>query len=109
MPQLWPLQRGRVYAAELGDHGEKWYLVVSNNHRNRNLGSVLAVRFTTSPKPILPSIVELHASEHGFQGRIVCDDIVEIYEDEVRRDLGGLSTQAMRAVEAGLASALGMR
>ncbi|MDQ1248392.1 MAG: mRNA interferase MazF [Actinomycetota bacterium] len=101
------LLRGRVYAAELGDYGEKYYLVVSNNNRNRALGTVLAVRLTTSAKPPIPSIVELGPSE-VFEGRVVCDDIVEIWADEVTRDLGALSPQAMTEVGRGLAAALGL-
>ncbi|MDP9182466.1 MAG: type II toxin-antitoxin system PemK/MazF family toxin [Actinomycetota bacterium] len=84
---------------------EKYFLVVSNNRRNRNLPQVLAVRLTTTPKPSLPSIVTLGSSE-VFSGRVVCDDIVEIWEDEVRRDLGALSRGAMEAVARGLAAAL---
>ncbi|GAB97842.1 mRNA interferase MazF [Kineosphaera limosa] len=104
-----PLERGRVYAAVLGTLGEKYYLVVSNNQRNRNLDSVVAVRLTTSLKPPLPSIVALDPDRDGFQGHIVCDDIVEIFDDEVRRDLGAVSSQTMRSVEAGLRAALGLR
>lgn len=63
-----PLERGRVYAAVLGTLGEKYYLVVSNNQRNRNLDSVVAVRLTTSLKPPLPSIVALDPDRDGFKG-----------------------------------------
>jgi mRNA interferase MazF len=101
------LLRSRVYAAELGDCGEKYYLVVSNNNRNRALGTVSAVRLTTSAKPPIPSIVELGPPE-VFDGRVVCDDIVEIWADEVTRDLGALSPQAMAEVGRGLAAALGV-
>ena len=102
----WPLVRGRVYAARLSNLAEdKYFLVVSNNRRNRSLPQVLAVRLTTSPKPTIRSIVELGASE-VFEGRMVCDDIVELWEDEIRRDLGALSRPAMARVERGLAAAL---
>ena len=50
--------RGRVYMADLG-HGEKPFLVVSNNARNTKLGDCLGVRITTSPKPDIASIVPL--------------------------------------------------
>ena len=51
--------RGRVYWADLG-HGEKPWVVVSNNARNRALESVLAVRVTTTMSgPDLPTIVPL--------------------------------------------------
>lgn len=102
------MQRGRVYRAELGDWGPKLYLVVSNNSRNRNLHTALAVRLTTSPKPDIPSIVELD-KEASFEGRVVCDDIVEVYDDEVLTDLGAVSPVTMRAVEDGLRAALGFR
>lgn len=104
----WPLQRGRVYAAQLSHlKAEKFFLVVSNNQRNRQLGTVLAARLTTSPKPDLPSIVTL-GQEESFVGRVLCDDIVELYPDELRRDLGALSVPAMADVGRGLAVALGL-
>lgn len=102
----WPLVRGRVYAARLtGSPEDKYFLVVSNNRRNRNLPQVLAVRLTTTPKPALPSIVALPSAE-VFTGSVVCDDIVEIWADEVKRDLGALSPAAMSAVARALAAAL---
>lgn len=104
----WPLIRGRIYAARLSHiDGEKFFLVLSNNNRNRALPQVLAARLTTSPKPSLPSIVELGEPE-AFIGRVVCDDIVELWQDEVVRDLGTLSPAAMARVGRGLAAALGL-
>lgn len=102
------LIRGRVYATKL-EHikDEKYFLVVSNNHRNRSLQSVLAVRLTTSQKPNLASIVPLGGAE-AFVGSVLCDDIVELWPDEVRRDLGALSARAMNEVAAALAAALGL-
>lgn len=100
------LARGRVYAALLTHIGaEKYFVVVSNNRRNRHFGQVLAVRITTTPKPLLPSVVELGESE-VVRGRVVCDDIVELYPDEVRRDLGALSRATMARVGGGLRAAL---
>lgn len=104
----WPLLRGRVYGVRLSHtDGEKYFLVVSNNVRNRQLKSVLAVRLTTTPKPDLPSIVPLPPSE-VFTGGVVCDDVVELYDDEITRDLGALSPAAMQRVNAGLVAALGL-
>jgi len=105
---LWPLLRGRVVAAKLSHlDDEKFFLVVSNNLRNRRLPQVLAVRLTTTPKPDLPSIVRLGRSE-AFVGCVVCDDIIELWEDEVRRDAGALSPTALDRVDRGLAAALGL-
>ena len=104
--KLWPLQRGRIYAADLANvEGQKYFVVVSNNRRNRALDTVLAVRVTTTAKPVMASVVELGTKE-AVKGRVVCDDIVELWEDEIRRDLGALSPTAMRAVERGLGAAL---
>ncbi len=47
MPDTIPV-RGRIYMADLG-HGQKPWLVVSNNQRNRALGNFLALRITTTP------------------------------------------------------------
>lgn len=104
----WPFARGRVYGAKLSHiEGEKYFLVVSNNVRNRALRSVLAVRMTTTRKPELPSIIVLAAQE-VFTGSVVCDDLVELYDDEITCDLGALSPAAMQRVNAGLAAALGL-
>lgn len=104
------LVRGRVFGAVLSnieDEGEKYYLVVSNNRRNGAFPQVLAVRLTTTPvKRPRPAIVELDHRE-VFIGRAVCDDIVELYPDEVTRDLGALSRSAMAGIEDGLQAALG--
>lgn len=96
--------RGRVYRADLGN-GLKPFLIVSNNHRNRALDSALAVRLTTSVKPQIDSIVELDRHD-PLVGRALCDDIVVIYRDELRDDLGALSRATMTKVAAGLAHAL---
>lgn len=98
--------RGRVYRADLG-YGLKPFLIVSNNRRNNALDSALAVRLTTSPKPELTSIVPLGPAD-PLVGRVLCDDIVPIYRDELKEDLGALSRQTMTAVAAGLSAALGL-
>lgn len=103
------LVRGRVYRARLqGFTEDKFFLVVSNNRRNRNLDSVLAVRFTTSVKPDLPSIVPVPASEALPSGRIVCDDIYELFEDEVKADVCAMSPGFMVAINEGLQAVLGI-
>lgn len=98
--------RGNVYFADLGA-GEKPWLVVSNNGRNNALGSALVVRITTTVKPELASIVVL---EHGepVVGRVLCDDITMIYDDDPVRHAGGLSLAAMTKVAAALKVALAL-
>ena len=101
--------RGRIYRAHLNHIGEdKFFLVVSNNRRNRAFEQVLAARLTTSaPKHGRPARVPLGAGEI-MTGWVSCDDIETIYDDEVRADVGALTGPTMRRVEAGLRAALGM-
>lgn len=104
------IQRGRIYGADLGgDLGEKYYLVVSNNGRNAQLGSFLAIRLTTSRKPPLDSIVHLSSPTDGpWTGCLLADNIVEVYRDEVTRELGALPPRTMLRVNAALCVALAL-
>lgn len=107
MAAPWPVQRGRIYAARLAHiDGDKYFVVVSNNLRNRRFPQVLGVRLTTTPKPLSPSNVPLSADD-PVVGTAVCDDIVELYGDEIRRDLGAVSRRTMARIESGLSFALG--
>lgn len=92
--------------ADIG-YGEKPFVIVSNNARNRSLNTYLAVRITTSPKPKIPSIVEL-GSEDPLVGRALCDDIIILYEEDLRRDVGGLSLRTLQQVGSGLRHALAL-
>lgn len=87
--------------------GRKPWLVVSNNGRNRSLRSVLVARVTTSLKPPIDSIVELPPGE-CVVGRVLCDDLVTVYEDDEPQLAGALSPGSMRRVDAALAVALGI-
>ncbi len=101
--------RGRIYRAQLSHIGEdKFFLVVSNNRRNRAFEQVLAARLTTTPpKAERPAMVPL-GPEEVMTGWVSCDDIETIYDDEVRADVGALTAPAMRCVEVGLRAAFGM-
>ena len=98
--------RGAIYRFDMG-YGDKPWLVVSNNARNRNLGSVLVVRITTSQKPDLPSIVRIPPG-NPVVGSVLCDDIDILYEDDGADYLGALSPEVMSEVDAGLKAALGL-
>jgi mRNA interferase MazF len=101
--------RGRIYRAHLTHIGDdKFFLVVSNNRRNRAFEQVLAAPLmTTPPKAERPAMVPL-GPEEVMTGWVSCDDIETIYDDEVRADVGGITAPAMRRIEAGLRAALGM-
>ena len=101
--------RGRIYRAHLTHIGtDKFFLVVSNNRRNRAFEQVLAARLTTAPpKAERPAMVPL-GPEEVMAGWVACDDIETIYDDEAAADVGAITAPAMRRVEAGLRAALGM-
>jgi mRNA interferase MazF len=103
------LLRGRVYRAHLSHIEEgRYFLVVSNNRRNRAFEQVLGVRLTTTkPRDSRPAMVELGSGE-VMTGWASCDDIEAVYDDEVRADMGAVTAQTMRRVEAGLRAALGL-
>jgi mRNA interferase MazF len=105
-----PIVRGRIYGAVVeGGTGEKYYLAVSNNQRNRTLPSFLAVRLTTSRKPDLDTIVALEQEDAPWVGRVVTDDILTILQEQVTREAGALRPVTMRRVDAALRAALGLR
>src|SRR5271156_2232658 len=103
------LLRSHIYRARLARIGEdKFFLVVSNNRRNKAFKQVLAARLTTTPpRDERPAMVLLGHGE-VMTGWVSCDDIETIYDDEVRADVGAITAPAMRRVEAGLRAALGM-
>ncbi|MFC3762132.1 type II toxin-antitoxin system PemK/MazF family toxin [Tenggerimyces flavus] len=87
--------------------GRKPYLIVSNNRRNEAMDSVLAARVTTSSKPSLPSIVEL-GPDDPLVGRVLCDEVMQLWNDEIVDDAGALSPPTMERVADGLRHALGL-
>lgn len=101
------VQRGRVIQADVGLDEPKLFIVVSNNGRNAALGSVLAVRLTTTQKKPRSSIVEIPHGE-PVTGRALCDDIYVIYEDEILGSRGALTPGTMAAICDGLRAALAL-
>lgn len=97
--------RGQVFRVDLG-HGAKPWLIVSNNSRNRNLETVVAVRVTTTGKHArVPTVVALSSAD-PLVGYVVVDDLIQLYRDELTVALGALSAPTMRAVSAALRIAL---
>lgn len=66
---------------------------------------MLAVRITTAPKPVLSSIVSLGKGE-AIVGSVLCDDVLVVGKDRLKRQAGALSAPSMRLVDAGLKVAL---
>jgi mRNA interferase MazF len=101
------LLRGQVIWFQLREYGRKPGVVVSHDTRNRALRSALVARITTAPKPALHSIVEL-GDDDPVAGRVLCDDLIEVYEDEMLQDAGTLTPASLDAVNLGLLHALGL-
>lgn len=98
--------RGQVYWAEVAGVGRKPWLVVSNNRRNRQLESILAVRITTTDRYAgMPTVVRL-THDDPLVGYVVCDDLGPIYRDEIVELAGALSGRTMLAVNGALRIAL---
>ncbi|UKO89802.1 type II toxin-antitoxin system PemK/MazF family toxin [Rhodococcus erythropolis] len=100
--------RGQIYWFDIG-HGEKPWVVVSNNVRNRNLNTVLAARVATTPKPGVPTAVPLSAAD-PLVGSILADDLIQLFDDEIAasRFAGALSPATVVKLNKVLAIALGL-
>ncbi len=97
--------RGQIFRVDLG-HGPKPWLVVSNNQRNRNLETVIAARITKTRRHVyLPTVVPLQQGD-PLVGLVLCDDLVQLYRDELGTYLGAIAPATTQAVSAGLRIAL---
>ncbi|MBN7454233.1 type II toxin-antitoxin system PemK/MazF family toxin [Mycobacteroides abscessus] len=101
-------QRGAIYAATMPHIGtEKYFVVVSNNARNRRLETALVARITSSQKPPISSIVPIDGGEPVY-GYVCCDDIELLYHEDCRQFVGAFSPPMMAKIGAGLRAALGL-
>ena len=102
-----PPTRGEVYFVELGDLGRKPFVIVSNNHRNRALTTVLGVRITTTNrKAHLETVVPLGRDCGPLTGWALCDDITQLWRDELDRPAGAIGLRTMAAINQGMRTAL---
>jgi mRNA-degrading endonuclease toxin of MazEF toxin-antitoxin module len=101
--------RGQVYSVDVGgNRGRHYFVIVSNNQRNRSLKSVLGVMVTSTDKSGIASAVQL-TYQDPVQGYVVADIIEELWEDEVDSPpTGHLSRQTMTALDEALRIALGL-
>lgn len=94
------------------EEGRKPYLIISNNARNKNFDSVLAVRITTTLKhKHHRSNYLLPLSEQGcIKGVVLGDTIIEIWKDEFdqQEPTCYITERSMKHVEESLKVALGM-
>jgi mRNA interferase MazF len=101
---LTPLRRD-VYWADIGS-GRKPWLVISNNRRNRNLDSVIAVRITTTARD-LPTWVPLTPAD-PMVGSANTDDIEQVDKDYLDEYAGSLTPDTMERVSEALRFALAL-
>ncbi|MFI6165831.1 type II toxin-antitoxin system PemK/MazF family toxin [Nocardia sp. NPDC051052] len=93
--------RGQIYRADIG-HGAKPWLIVSNNRRNRQLPSLLAVRITTTDKYVdLPTVIPL-SSDDPLVGYIVADDLQQLHRGELKAHLGTVGPATIMAINSAL-------
>ncbi|EID81744.1 hypothetical protein W59_01199 [Rhodococcus opacus RKJ300 = JCM 13270] len=88
-------------------YGEKPWVVVSNNLRNRNLNTVLAARITTTPKPGIPTAVPL-GSNDPLVGSILADDLAQLFDDELKASRSGGALSPSTTVELNKALAIAL-
>lgn len=88
--------------------GEKPHLIVSNQHRNRALDTVVCVRITTSPNPpSIPSVVAIEDRSGSVVGRVLCDQLFTVEKGQLsRRIANAMTPRQMDQVCFGLRSAL---
>lgn len=101
-----PIRRGEIYKLKSA-YRSATVMIVSNDLRNAALSSVLVARITASPKPSIPTVVDLPSGEPVI-GRVLCDRITEIPKDGLGKCLGVLSHSVVRLVDRGVAIALGL-
>jgi mRNA-degrading endonuclease toxin of MazEF toxin-antitoxin module len=101
--------RGQVYSVDVGgNRGRHYFVIVSNNQRNRSLRSVLGVMVTSTDKSGIPSAVQL-THQDPVQGWVVADIIEELWDDEVSgHPTGFVSRSTMSALDEALRIALGL-
>ena len=82
------------------------FLVVSNNSRNRALDTVVVARVTTTLRAV-PTRINL-GRDDPLAGQVLCDDLEQVYSDELGARLGVLSPTTMERVGVGLRLALNL-
>ncbi|MCP3798697.1 type II toxin-antitoxin system PemK/MazF family toxin [Allokutzneria sp. A3M-2-11 16] len=102
-----PVLRGQIYWSDIG-FGNKPWLVVSNNMRNRAIPSLLAVRITTTSKNVgLPTFVPLSPSD-PMVGVINVDDLQQLAHEELGEQAGAVTPQTLMKVNTALKVALAL-
>ena len=100
--------RGCVYFCHIGQDEPKYLVIISDNARNRALGTALGCRITTTDKIArrgIPSIVQIPDGE-PVSGNVICDDIIELWPEDVMRPCSGFSAPTMNLIDDGLRAAL---
>lgn len=100
--------RGQIFHADIGTRGPHYYVVVSNNVRNRALNSVLVLMLTTTDKSHISTAVQL-THQDPLTGWVVADNIEPLWDDELpATSSGALSPPTMAKIGAALKTALAL-
>ena len=90
-------RRGEVYSVDVGGAaGRHFYVIVSNDTRNRLLDTVLGAMVTSTDKSKVPSAVEL-SDEDPVNGWVVADVLDSLWDSEVDGRPRGVLTPATMA------------
>lgn len=102
-------RRGQVYSVDVGGQaGRHFYVVVSNDTRNRLLDTVLGAMITSTDKSHVPSCVEL-SDDDPVRGWVNTDMLDSLWDEEVSgRPRGALSNATMAKVDGALKIALSL-
>src|ERR1700744_4544655 len=96
-------RRGGGYSVDVGGAaGRHFYVIVSNNTRNRLLDTVLGAMVTSTDKSKVPSAVQL-SDDDPVNGWVVADVVDSLWDSEVDgRPRGVLSLATMAKLDAAL-------
>lgn len=103
--------RGQIFLVDEPEDSnppQHFYLVISNNGRNRALPNVLALMVTTTDKSGIATAIELTPEDRPLTGWVVADNIYQLWDDELTRPRGYISRGTMRKIESALKVALSL-
>ena len=101
--------RGGIYFAALPGIGDKTVLVLSWNAINAGLRAPIVCQVTTTERErSLPTYVRLRAGEAGIteDSYVLCHELVTLYAEDFRREVGMIPPPVLVQVEAALRRAL---
>lgn len=105
-------QRGEIWQASISEESQgKLWLILSPNHRNKNMDEYLAVRVTTTSKwSHLPTWAAVPPVDHAcIHGYVNAETLTTLYPTDFDKDEPecAVSSATFEAIKPALLSALG--